>query len=221
MVQYIANIGFNHNGDVDGMKTILKICKEEGFDLAKFNVKKNTGKFEFDIFELTEIFQYANKINFKVYPCCFDIESINYLSGLTDTCEIPIEKMHETDFINYVRSKFEKIIFDINNLDIDYIENLFYSHGPFLIMYYTGNNNGKTLKNLLFLKNKYAKLKVGLCTDKLNDLSNIVGITNNIDYIQKNITLCRDLNGDNHVYALEPNEYRQFIKKMKEVENIL
>ena len=84
-------------------------------------------------------------------------------------------------------------------------------------MYYTGNNNEKNLKNLLFLKNKYARLKLGLCSDKLSDLSNIVGITNNIDYIQK-YYLCRDLNGDNHVYALEPNEYRQFIKKMKDVE---
>ena len=93
MVQYIANIGFNHNGDVNCMKTILKICKEEGFDLAKFNIKKDTGKFEFDIFELTEIYDYAKNIKFKVYPCCFDIESVNYLCGLTDTCEIPIEKM--------------------------------------------------------------------------------------------------------------------------------
>ena len=41
MVQYIANIGFNHNGDVNGMKTILKLCKEEGFDSAKFNIKKD------------------------------------------------------------------------------------------------------------------------------------------------------------------------------------
>ena len=58
------------------MKTILKICKEEGFDLAKFNIKKDTGKFEFDIFELTEIYDYAKNIKFKVYPCCFDIESL-------------------------------------------------------------------------------------------------------------------------------------------------
>ena len=181
MVQYIANIGFNHNGDINGMKTILKLCKEEGFDLAKFNIKKDTGKYEFDIFELTEIFQYADEIKFKVYPCCFDIETVNYLSGLTDTCEIPVEKMNDIYFINYVRSKYEKLIFGINKLDIDYIENLFYSYGPFLSIYYIGNSNGRNLKNLLILKNKYTKLKLGLCSNKLNDISNIVGITNNID----------------------------------------
>ena len=107
MVNFIGNIGFNHNADLKAMKTLMKLGAEAGFNYLKFNT---CDTIDFDMFEIHEIFKYADKLNIKLYCSIDNVITADLISQYTDICEIPLEKNTDNELINYIRSRFKNII---------------------------------------------------------------------------------------------------------------
>lgn len=210
MVNFIGNIGFNHNADLKAMKTLMKLGAEAGFNYLKFNT---CDTIDFDMFEIHEIFKYANELNIKLYCSIDNVITADLISQYTDICEIPLEKNTDNELINYIRSRFKNIIFSIDNIEFDYLEDLYYSYGPQMFLFNATENNcnTKSIKKLLLLNN----VKFGFKYECNDLIPHIVALTNGCEFIERNITLCKELKGDNHKNSLEPNEYGDFIDKLE------
>ena len=99
----IAEIGINHNGDIDLAKKLIKGCKKIGADSVKFQKRtpelvytqkymqeprispwgKTNGDqkrgLEFGEKEYDEINKFCNDINIKWFASCWDVESLKFL----------------------------------------------------------------------------------------------------------------------------------------------
>jgi len=99
----IAEIGINHNGDIDLAKKLIKGCKKAGADSVKFQKRtpelvytqkymqeprispwgKTNGDqkrgLEFGEKEYDEINKFCNDINIKWFASCWDVESLKFL----------------------------------------------------------------------------------------------------------------------------------------------
>ena len=118
----IAEIGNNHNGNLDLAKEMLKICKKINVDAVKFQVKdietafskelldkpytgpNSFGKtyrehkeaLEFSKDELKVIYDYARELGIICFATPFDVKSVNVLEEL-DNPIYKISSFHVTD----------------------------------------------------------------------------------------------------------------------------
>jgi len=118
----IAEIGNNHNGNLDLAKEMLKICKKINVDAVKFQVKdietafskelldkpytgpNSFGKtyrehkeaLEFSKDELKVIYDYAQELGIICFATPFDVKSVNILEEL-DNPIYKISSFHVTD----------------------------------------------------------------------------------------------------------------------------
>jgi sialic acid synthase SpsE len=224
MLNFIADIGTNHNNDIAALKLLLKFAKGNGFKFAKIDKEINIENL-FDglnIFDYQEAFDYANSIGINIYFSCNDCDSADLLSMYTNICEISVKKSKDSDFIRYIKTKFKYIIISVNNIDLDEITELFYSHDPHLIIY-RQEKNSKNKPNLSYIKqikNKIPRLNIGY-NNNIDNISSYVAVTQGINYIERSITLDKNLFGDGHISALEPMEFKKYIKKLRYAKSLL
>ena len=107
-ISIVAEIGCNHNGDINIAKELLEKAKKAGADYAKFQLfkseelvcpdakmaeyqKKNIGedsqinmlkKLELSEEEYLELKQYADKLGIKSFATPFDLSSVDYLNSI-------------------------------------------------------------------------------------------------------------------------------------------
>ncbi len=104
----------------------------------------------------------------------------------------------------------------MDNCDLDLIEELYYSFGPHLIMFEPVNTKVKlsSLNNI-----KLGNLYTGYSDNNDNPIQTIVATTQGVSYIEKPVTLDRNLFGN--ASALEPTQFKTFIDKVKYVRSLI
>jgi len=145
----IAEIGNNHNGDLNIAFELIKIAKNIGVDAVKFQVKNieksftkelldspytNENSFgntyrehklalEFSEEELIQIYDYAKKLNIICFSTPFDIESVDLLERIGNPI-YKISSFHVTDLplIEYVCKTQKPIILSTGMSSIDEID---------------------------------------------------------------------------------------------------
>ena len=147
---FIAEIGNNHNGDLELAKKMIKICKQIKVDAVKFQVKdvetafskelldkpylgpNSFGKtyrehkqaLEFSKEELKIIYDYAKSLNIVCFATPFDIKSVELLEEL----ENPIYKISsfhvaDLELIKSVAKTSKPIIMSTGMSSIEEIDN--------------------------------------------------------------------------------------------------
>ena len=223
MLNFIADIGNNHGNDIRALKLLLKFARECGFKFAKIDRDINIQNL-FDglnIFDYREVFDYANSLGINMYFSCNDYDSADLLSSYTNICEIPVEKSKDNNFIHYIKKKFKYIIISVDNIDLDEITELFYSHDPHLVIYRQRKKLNKlSLSNVRQIRDKLPRLNIGY-NNNTDDISSYVAVTKGVNYIERSITLDKNLFGNGHISALEPMEYKKYIEKLRYVKSLL
>ncbi|MDC0170569.1 N-acetylneuraminate synthase family protein [Candidatus Nitrosopelagicus sp.] len=145
----IAEIGNNHNGDLELAKEMMKICKKINVDAVKFQVKdietafskelldkpytgpNSFGKtyrehkeaLEFSRDELKIIYDYAKELEIICFATPFDVKSVNLLEEL-DNPIYKISSFHVTDLelIDSIAKTSKPIILSTGMSSIDEID---------------------------------------------------------------------------------------------------
>ena len=145
----IAEIGNNHNGNVNTAKELIKTAKEAGADAVKFQVKNieksfskelldstyvNENSFgktyrehkmalEFSEEQMKELYDFASKMNIICFSTPFDIDSVDMLERIGNPI-YKISSFHVTDLklIEYVCQRKKPIIISTGMSTIEEID---------------------------------------------------------------------------------------------------
>ena len=141
----IAEIGINHNGDIDLAKKLIKTAYDKGFDAAKFQKrvpelcvpqnKRNEPrltpwgqmtyfeykqKIEFGKEEYDQIDDYCNKLGIDWSASAWDLESIEFLKNYDiPFIKIPSDKANDIEFVRSVNKTGIPVILSTGGTDLD------------------------------------------------------------------------------------------------------
>ena len=145
----IAEIGNNHNGNLDTAKELIKTAKEAGADAVKFQVKNIEKSFSKELLDLTyvnensfgktyrehkmalefseeqmkELYDFASKMSIICFSTPFDIDSVDMLERIGNPI-YKISSFHVTDLklIEYVCQTKKPIIISTGMSTIEEID---------------------------------------------------------------------------------------------------
>jgi N-acetylneuraminate synthase len=190
MVKIVAEIGINHNGDVNLCKKMMLMAKLAGVDYVKIqkrtpdlcvpdeqkNVMKDTPwgrityleykhKIEFNEEQIAELFKYAKEIDVQFFSSVWDIPSVDLMSKYTKVGKIPSALITDLELCKYSREKFEFLIISTGMSTEEEIEECVLSCNPDVIMHtnscYPAQYDELNLNYISWLKNKYQNKIIG------------------------------------------------------------
>jgi N-acetylneuraminate synthase len=190
MVKIIAEIGINHNGDIELCKKMMLLSKYAGVDYVKIqkrtpdlcvpeeqkNIMKDTPwgrmtyleykhKIEFNEEQIKELFDYASEIGIEFFSSVWDIPSVDIMCKYSKVGKIPSALITDLKLCEYAREKFELLIISTGMSTEEEIEECVKVCNPDVIMHtnscYPADYNELNLNYILWLKNKYPNKLVG------------------------------------------------------------
>lgn len=252
----IAEAGVNHNGDIEKAKMLIRVSKEAGADIVKFQTallsslvsktakmaeyqKENIGKeetqkdmlskllFPFDVF--VELSKYCKEIGIQFLSTPFDIESIHFLKDIVDFWKIPSGEITNYPYLVEIAKTGMPIIMSTGMAEISEIDDavkLLKDNGCGDITLLHCNTQYPTpyedvnLLAMNTLKERYG-VPVGY-SDHSNGIEvPIAAVALGAEVIEKHFTLDKNLEGPDHKASLEPQELKEMITSIRNIEKAL
>ena len=189
MVKIIAEIGINHNGDIDICKRMMQKSKEAGVDYVKIQKRtpsicvpveqrekmKETPwgtmtyleykeRLEFNEEQISELFDYAKSIGVEFFASVWDIPSVDLMCKYTTIGKIPSALITDLELCAYARGKFETFMISTGMSTEEEIEQCVDICNPDIIMHtnscYPAKPEELNLNYILWLKQKYPTKKI-------------------------------------------------------------
>ena len=227
MTKLIAEIGWNHMGDMKLAKEMISAAKESGCDFAKFQTwsvsRLKRGSWDTDgrreIYENAELSfdkhielkEYCDKVGIGFMSSVFSIEDAKLLKNVvTDYVKIPSFESRNTELIDYCSKNFNKLLISTgtstwNEVRVS-VEKLDYSKYSLLhcVSSYPCNFDIVNLPRIHDLKSISNSVGFSDHTEGLE--ASILSLGYGVDYIEKHFTIDNDLPGRDNKFAVLPGE---------------
>ena len=233
MVKIIAEIGWNHMGDMELAKRMAYEAKDSGADIVKtqtFNVSKlKAGPWDTDgrreIYEKAqlsleqhiELRDYCRDIEVQFMSSVFSIDDAKLLEQVeTDIVKIPSMESRNKVLIDFCNNSFDKLIVSTGTSTWNEIKvNTAKIRDTKLVLLHCVSSypcdfdmiNLPRIRDLQRLS-----LSVGFSDHTLGVETSILSLGYNIDYIEKHFTVDNDLPGRDNKFAILPNQLRRLKK---------
>ena len=233
MVKIIAEIGWNHMGDMELAKRMAYEAKDNGADIVKtqtFNVSKlKAGPWDTDgrreIYEKAqlsleqhiELRDYCSDIEVQFMSSVFSIDDAKLLEQVeTDIVKIPSMESRNKELIDFCNNSFDKLIVSTGTSTWNEIRvNTAKIRDTKLVLLHCVSSypcdfdmiNLPRIRDLQSLS-----LSVGFSDHTLGVETSILSLGYNIDYIEKHFTVDNDLPGRDNKFAILPNQLRRLKK---------
>ena len=245
-VKIIAEIGINHNGDLNICKKIIDSAVLAGCDFVKFQKRnpdlcvpeeqkskpKSTPwgdmtyleykhKIEFGEKEFNEIDRYCKEKNIGWFASVWDKDSVDFMSNYTTIAKIPSALITDMELCKYARSKFDYLIISTGMSTEKEIENSVNNCNPDVIMHtnstYPSPINELNLNYITFLKEKYNK-EVGYSGHEYGLVTTFATIPLGVSWVERHVTLDRTMWGSDQVASVEPSGLFKLVKGIRDIE---
>ena len=252
----IAEVGVNHNGDLNTAKRLIDVASNIGADAIKFQTFKteclavhNAKKAEYQIqhtnnsmsqFEMLkglelswrdfkELFIYASIKNIKFISSPFDEESIDFLVELgVDTIKIPSGEITNYNYLKKIAALNKQIILSTGMATVEEIDEaleVLNKNAQELILLhcistYPTPMQDVNLNAMCTLKRIFNK-QVGYSDHTLGIEASIAAAALGACVIEKHITLDKTMPGPDHKMSLEPDEFKQLVNGVRNIEQAL
>lgn len=256
----IAEAGVNHNGSMRLAKELIDAAKDCGVDYVKFQTTKGpeiiTSKFArmadyqknnlnedesqlemlrkilLKMEDFEEIRDYCNNNDIKFMSTPFDLESVDYLSGLgMDYMKIPSGEITNLPYLRKIAKlgipvimstgmctlgdiEAAMLVLTKNGLDEESIS-LLHCNTEYPTPFADVNLNAMlTLKQCFGVRVGYSDHTKGIEVP-------IAAVAMGAEIIEKHFTLDKTLPGPDHVASLEPNELKSMVEAIRNIEQAL
>lgn len=227
----IAEIGWNHMGNISLAKKMIKKAKDSGADFCKFqswsvkNLKSGPwnkdGRLEiYKKAELTKekhikLIKYCKSLKINFLSSAFTINGARLLKNLkVNFIKIPSHEVYNLDLINYCLINFKKVFISVGACtysEIIRITKLKNFKSKAVLMHCV-SSYPLDIKNVNFSKFNYLKKKfktIGY-SGHLNSIDDaILAISLGAIIVEKHFTTDNKLPGRDNQFALLPNEFKK------------
>ena len=235
----IAEIGINHNGDINLAKKIIDAAKDSGVDGVKFQTyepnlrfKKNNPfiktfkNFHIKFEEEIKLWDYAKKLKLKVLTTPFDGPSVeNCRKFPLDGVKIASFETTNLKLVNQVGSLGLKTFFATGQNSLEEVGNVFKilnNKAKDIIPMHCISSYPMRIEdaNMLVINKLKTKSKdVGFSDHSQGHLLAGIAVAMGIKYIEKHFTLDNKLNGPDHSFSMNPESMKKLVEHVKLVES--
>jgi len=244
----IAEIGSNHNGNLDTAKRLIDIAVESGADAVKFQIfraenlySKYTPEFSYlegqNVYELIKrietprewikgLAEYCRKKGIIFLATPSDFEAVDILNKYVPAFKIASFEIVDLEHIRYIAEKGKPIIISTGMANLGEIEDAIRvakSVGNEDIILLHCNSLYPTPVEVVNLKaietmKTAFKVPVGFSDHTLGIHISIAAVAMGACVIEKHFTLSRKMKGPDHFFSLNPKELKEMIRCVREVE---
>ncbi len=235
----IAEIGINHNGDLDTAKKLIDQAKWAGASAVKLQtyitekrVPKDSPIYgilkqcEISFEGQKELFRYSREKGIEIFSTPFDEDSVDFLSSLGMSCfKIASFDIVNTRLLRKVAQQKKPVIISrgmASQKEIDIAVSILREHGaPLALLHCVSAYPVKELKALNFrtiaaLAERYG-CPVGYSDHTLGIEAVPYAVAAGACIIEKHFTLSRQSPGPDHALSTEPSEMKAMIEKIRQV----
>lgn len=210
-------------------KAKYQIKNDKNSDDSQLNMLK---KLELSDADHKELISYCKSKNISFFSTAFDDEGISYLSSLNfDMFKIPSGELTNYPYLRAIAKTGLPVILSTGMASLDEIEksiNVLVSYGTkkseITVLHcnteYPTPMIDVNLKAMLTIKEELG-VKIGYSDHTLGIEVPIAAVALGAEVIEKHFTLDRGLKGPDHKASLEPNELKEMVKSIRNIEKAI
>ncbi|MCK4733487.1 MAG: N-acetylneuraminate synthase family protein [Methanophagales archaeon] len=244
----IAEVGSNHNGGLEQAKKLIDVATEAKADAVKFQIYKAeslysryTPEFSYlkgqNVYELIkdietprewlkELAEYCEAKNIIFLATPFDFEAVDILDKYVPAFKIASFEITDLELLKYVAAKGKPMIISTGMANLGEVEaaiTAIKSVGNEDIILLHCNSLYPTPVEIVNLKaietmRTAFKMLVGFSDHTFGIHIPIAAVAICACVIEKHFTLDRSLPGPDHSFAIEPDELKEMVRCIREVE---
>lgn len=247
MTQIIAEIGINHNGDLNICKQLIDAAVLAGCDYVKFQKRnpdicvpedqkhkmKSTpwgemtyleykhriefGKEEYDVIDA-----YCAEKGIGWFASVWDKDSVDFMCQYTTVAKIPSALITNKGLCEYARSRFLTLMISTGMSTEEEIQLAVLYSQPDVIMHtnstYPSPIKELNLNYITHLKNKYEEAEIGYSGHEYGLTTTFATIPLGVEWIERHITLDRTMWGSDQLASIEPGGLIKLVKGIRDIE---
>ena len=241
----IAEIGINHNGDINLAKKLIKMAHDLGADAVKFQKRTvdvvytqhelemerpnpfgNTNGdlkrgLEFGSDEYRKIDEYCKSLSIMWFASCWDEESVDFIEQFNPPChKIASACLTNDKLISYIKNKGRPILLATGMSTQEQIDHAVDILGQdnLVLMHCTSTYPSSEAElNLNVIPNYIEKYKcpIGYSGHEKGVFPSVLAASMGACAIERHITTDRTLWGSDHPASLEPEGLRRLIRDIR------
>lgn len=244
----IAEIGSNHNQNINRAFELMETAKEAGADAVKFQsikLEKLIAKEDIDeddkkLFEqirleeewYERIFEYARRLNIECISASTYLEAVDLLKD-TGANYIKIASPQAYGFPELIKRVAQSGLFTIMSTgycedeEIKRAVELYKSCGDInkltllhCVSQYPTELGSVNLSYMKKLRDAY-QVPVGYSDHTIGIVAPVMAVALGASIIEKHITISREEKGPDHFFALEPDEFKRMVTNIRDTEMML
>ena len=247
----IAEIGSNHNKDKKIAKKMIDKAAEAGVDAVKFQTfkaetlySKKTPKFSkdkmkpYDLIKSIELprqwqkelYQYATKKKLHFLSSPFDFEAVDELDKIGVLAfKVASFEITDLELLKHIAKKKKPVILSTGMASIEEIEeaiDVIRSQGNDNIVLLHCNSMYPSpidIVNLNAINTMQSafQIPIGFSDHTLGIHIPVAAVVSGARVIEKHITLDRKMKGPDHNFSIEPDELKQMVQNIRDVEKAM
>lgn len=249
-VKIIAEIGINHNGDLNIAKSLIDIAKLSGCDYVKFQ-KRNPDvcvpenqkmkirstpwgeityidykrKIEFSKKEYDILSNHCKKRNIKWFASVWDNDSVDFMKNYSDTMKIPSALITNHDLCLYARENCDKLMFSTGMSTESEVLNI-RKYNPDVVFHtnstYPSPIDELNLNYIHHLREIFSNsTEIGYSGHEYGLITTFASVAMGAKWIERHITLDRNLWGSDQLSSIEPTGLFKLVKGIRDIESSL
>lgn len=179
--------------------------------------------------EFSELADYCRKKEIGFLSTPFDIESIYFLNGLVELWKVPSGEVTNLPYLIKIAKTGKKVILSTGMSDIEEVNDAIevlrkYGTKDIILLHcttqYPAPYEEINLRAMLTLKNRFG-VQVGYSDHTKGIEVPVAAVAMGAVVIEKHFTLDREMEGPDHKASLEPDELKQMVREIRNIEKAM
>ena len=247
----IAEIGINHNGDIEIAKKLIDLAQLAGCDAVKFQkrtidvvytaeelAKPRESPFgetngdlkyglEFGLEEFNEIDRFCKEVNIPWFASPWDQDSVDFIVNLNNKCiKIPSSKLTDDDLLVYIRKQGLPIILSTGMSTLEQLDHAIDLLGKkdLIILHCCSAYPAPNVDlNLRLIPYliKRYDIPVGYSGHETGLPTTVASVALGASVVERHITLDRAMWGTDHAASLGPSGINKLVSEIRIVERAM
>lgn len=241
MIQIVAEIGNNHQGDLNTAKHMITEARRIGCEYVKFQKRDCAShkyssaylahrlQLEFNYNQYQQIDTLCNQIGMPWFASAWDEPSVDFLAQFSDDLiKIPSAKITDEALLQKVaQSRFRRVMFSTGMSSMEEVDHAYQtlSHKYLIIMHcnssYPARESELNLRAMATLKKKCPTAQIGYSGHEVGLAPTLAAAALGAQWIERHVTLSRAMIGTDHAASVEFVGMERLIRDIKAVEEAL